>query len=58
MHEMRLALDIDGTITSDPDFFARLLQVVIWGDGEVHVVSSRSPEGRQVVKPKKRNDLF
>ncbi len=47
MHEMRLALDIDGTITSDPDFFARLVQDVIRDGGEVHVVSSRSPEGRQ-----------
>jgi hypothetical protein len=45
--EMRLALDIDGTITSDPDFFARLAQDVIRGGGEVHVVSSRSPEARR-----------
>ena len=47
MREMRLALDIDGTITSDPVFFARLGRNVIRGGGEVHVVSSRSPEARR-----------
>jgi len=47
MRDMRLALDIDGTITSDPDFFARLVQDVIRDGGEVHVVSSRSPEARR-----------
>jgi hypothetical protein len=44
---MRLALDIDGTITADPSFFARLVQDVIRAGGEVHVVSSRSPEARR-----------
>lgn len=47
MRDMRLALDIDGTITSDPGFFARLVQEVIRDGGKVHVVSSRSPQGRR-----------
>jgi len=42
MRDMRLALDIDGTITSDPDFFARLVQDVIRDRGEVHVVLLRT----------------
>jgi len=43
---MRLALDIDGTITADPDFFVRCSQDVLRAGGEVHVVSTRSPEAR------------
>ena len=43
---MRLALDIDGTITADPDFFVRCSQDVLRAGGEVHVVSARSPEMR------------
>jgi len=43
---MRLALDIDGTITSDPGYFCRVSSGVIAVGGEVHVVSSRSVEGR------------
>ncbi len=43
---MRLALDIDGTITSAPGFFAGVCRNVLRG-GEVHIVSSRSPEARQ-----------
>lgn len=46
MPAMRLALDIDGTITSDPGFFAGVCRNVLNG-GEVHVVSSRSPEARR-----------
>lgn len=42
---VRLGLDIDGTITADPAFFAGLCRRVLRG-GEVHVVSSRSPEAR------------
>jgi hypothetical protein len=44
---MRLALDIDGIITADPRFFARVTQDVIRARGEVHAVSSRSPEARR-----------
>lgn len=44
---MRLALDIDGTITADPRFFARVALDVIRARGEVHAVSSRSPEARR-----------
>ena len=43
---MRLALDIDGTITGDPRFFAGVCRNVLRG-GEVHIVSSRSPEARR-----------
>ncbi len=43
---MRLALDIDGTITADPVFFVRCSQDVLRAGGEVHVVSTRSPEAR------------
>lgn len=44
---MRLALDIDGTISADPDFFAEVANGVIRRGGEVHVVSSRSPVVRR-----------
>ena len=43
---MRLGLDIDGTITADPVFFGELASTVIKNSGQVHVVSSRSPEAR------------
>ena len=43
---MRLGLDIDGTITADPVFFRERAAAVITNGGEVHVVSSRSPEAR------------
>lgn len=46
MRGMRLALDIDGTITGDPGFFVRISREVIERGGDVHVVSSRSPESR------------
>ena len=39
---MILGLDIDGTITADPEFFAKLTERVIESGGEVHIVSSRS----------------
>lgn len=42
-----LALDIDGTITADPGFFANLSGLWIAGGKEVHIVSSRSPEARR-----------
>lgn len=43
---MRLGLDIDGTITADPVFFGERASAVIKNGGQVHVVSSRSPEAR------------
>ena len=43
---MRLGLDIDGTITADPVLFGERASTVIKNGGEVHVVSSRSPEAR------------
>ncbi len=42
----RIALDIDGTITADPDFFARVARKWLETGREVHIVSSRSPEAR------------
>lgn len=42
---MRLGLDIDGTITADPAFFADLTKAALTR-GDVHIVSSRSPEAR------------
>lgn len=42
---MNLGLDIDGTITGDPDLFASLSRAVL-SEGAVHIVSSRSPEAR------------
>ncbi len=43
---MRLGIDIDGTITADPLFFRARASAILKGGGEVHVVSSRSPEAR------------
>ena len=43
---MRLGLDIDGTINADPVFFGSRASTVIKSGGEVHVVTSRSPEAR------------
>ncbi len=43
---MRLGLDIDSTITAHPVFFRELASTVIKNSGQVHVVSSRSPEAR------------
>jgi hypothetical protein len=43
---MRLGLDIDGTINADPVFFGSRAYTVIKDGGEVHVVTSRSPEAR------------
>ncbi|MCX7166553.1 MAG: hypothetical protein NTV11_09785 [Rhodocyclales bacterium] len=43
---LRIALDIDGTITADPDFFADLSGSWIAAGRAVHIVSSRSPEAR------------
>ena len=41
---LKLSLDIDDTITVDPDFFAMVSRGVHACGGEVHVVSSRSRE--------------
>jgi hypothetical protein len=47
---MNLGLDIDGTITLDPIFFAKICREVLRG-GEVHIVSSRSQEAlKETVK--------
>ena len=40
-----LGLDMDGTITADPVFFARLARIVRGRGQAVHVVTSRSPLG-------------
>ena len=40
-----VGLDIDGTITADPDFFAGLTRDLLAVGCQVHIVSSRSPEG-------------
>ncbi len=40
--QVRLGLDIDGTITSDPGHFAALAQRVVDFGGVVHIVTSRS----------------
>ena len=58
MVEIRPGLDIDGTITADPEFFARLSRKVIAAGGVVHVVSSRSPETqRETLKELKGLDV-
>ena len=44
---MRLGLDIDGTITLDPEFFASIAVHVKQSGGEVHVVTSRSEVSRE-----------
>jgi hypothetical protein len=41
-----IGIDIDGTITLDPLFFAQLSREIRECGGYVHVVSSRSREGR------------
>ena len=42
----RIGLDIDGTITADPDFFAGVARKWLEAGQEVHIVSTRSPEAR------------
>ena len=42
----RIGLDIDGTITADPDFFAGIARIWLRAGREVHIVSARSPEAR------------
>jgi hypothetical protein len=42
-----IGIDIDGTITLDPMFFAQLSRGIRERGGYVHVVSSRSREGRR-----------
>ena len=41
---IHLGLDIDDTITADPPFFIGLAKRCLLAGGEVHVVSSRSPQ--------------
>ena len=41
-----IGLDIDGTITQDPAFFSALTRDCRWHGISIHVVSSRSREGR------------
>lgn len=43
---MHLGLDIDGTITSDPGFYAALAKTWRSRSGEVHVVTSRGEPAR------------
>jgi hypothetical protein len=43
---MSIGIDIDGTITADPLFFSALSRGVRNSGGYVHIVSSRSREGR------------
>ena len=43
---LRLALDIDGTITADPQFFSNAATRVLRDGGQVHIVTSRSEQGR------------
>ena len=43
---MRLGLDIDGTIAAEPVFFGERSSTVIKNGGEVHVMTSRSPDAR------------
>lgn len=42
---MKIGLDIDGVITADPVFFGVICREILL-EGEVHIVSSRSPEAR------------
>lgn len=42
----RIGLDIDGTITADPAFFAGVARQWLKAGRDVHIVSSRSPEAR------------
>lgn len=46
METILIGLDIDGTITANPNLYARLSQEVRSRGGEVHVVSSRSESAR------------
>ncbi len=45
--QVRLGLDIDGTITSDPPRFAALAQRVVNSGGAVHIVTSRTQLAHQ-----------
>ena len=42
---MRIAIDLDNTITQYPDFF-RCLTSLMMHPHEVHIVTARDPEGR------------
>lgn len=44
---VRLGLDIDGTITLDPHFFARIAEGIKQSGGDVHIVTSRSEISRR-----------
>jgi len=39
---LKVGLDIDGTITEDPGFFAQFSRIVKANDGKVFIVSSRT----------------
>lgn len=44
---LRLGLDIDGTITADPNLFAEVTTHCRDHGGQVHIVTSRSEAGRK-----------
>lgn len=46
IHGLRLGLDIDETITSDPELFAEVSRTCRLNNGQVHIVTSRSALGR------------
>jgi len=46
MGNIRIGFDIDGTITANPNLYARISREIKENEGEVHVVSSRSEEAR------------
>ena len=52
LHPVNIALDIDGTITAMPEFFATLSRAVRMAGGKVYVVTSRSnaPDVRDVTR--------
>ena len=43
---LHIELDIDGTITAEPDFFLGVERRWLESGREVHIVSTRSPEAR------------
>lgn len=45
---MKLGLDIDGTISASPAFFVFLARAWVAAGGEVHIVSARTEQDREV----------
>jgi len=55
---MNIALDIDGTITKNPEFFSVLSQAIRQAGGKVYIFTSRSNADGVEVQTRKELDLY